>query len=451
MSSEALDEAPAIRAAGLSKAYLIYAKPSDRLRQAVMPRLARPLAPLRRLLGLREPVYFTEYHALHGVSFEVRRGETVGIIGRNGSGKSTLLQLVCGTLTPSAGTVAVQGRVGALLELGSGFNPEYTGRENVFLNASVLGLSQAQIEARLADILAFADIGEHIDQPVKTYSSGMAMRLAFAVIAHIDADVLIIDEALAVGDAYFQQKCFRWLRAFQKRGTVLFCGHDIGAIMSLCDRAIWLDQGVVRMQGPAKTVAEAYSAYVAAASMGLGEEKVQLVGAGASGPAPADEAPVPELPPDTTGLSYGSGNAEIVEVRFTTPGGAPITVLPGGEVVVLHLGARAHVALQGVILGFQMKDRLGQVVLAENTFLRFLRTPVDVAAGQLVRARFRFTLPDLMNGEYLVSAAIATGTQDNHVQHHFRHDAIAVRVHAPGNPGYALIALPLAEVSLQAG
>lgn len=228
----------AIRALGLSKSYLIYAKPSDRLRQAVMPRLGRFLRPMRQMLGLRERVYFTEHGALQDVSFVVRRGETVGIIGRNGSGKSTLLQLVCGTLTPTAGEVAVQGRVAALLELGSGFNPEYTGRENVFLNASVLGLSQEQILARLDSILAFADIGEQVDQPVKTYSSGMAMRLAFAVITHVDADVLIIDEALAVGDAYFQQKCFRWLRAFQARGTVLFCGHDVGAIMALCDRAI---------------------------------------------------------------------------------------------------------------------------------------------------------------------------------------------------------------------
>jgi len=443
MSSDPVN-GPVIRAANLGKTYLIYAKPADRLRQAVMPRLARPLAPLRRLLGLSEPVYFTEHHALRGVSFEVQRGQTVGIIGRNGSGKSTLLQLVCGTLTSSSGEVAVRGRIGALLELGSGFNPEYTGRENVFLNASVLGLSQAQTEARLDSILAFADIGEQIDQPVKTYSSGMAMRLAFAVIAHIDADVLIIDEALAVGDAYFQQKCFRWLREFQSRGTVLFCGHDIGAIMSLCDRAIWLDRGAVRMQGAAKEVAEAYTAYVAAASMGLAETAVQL--------APAETAgQVAELQPDFSGLSFGSGLAEITEVAFTNAAGAPVALLTGGEEVVLQVGARAHAALQGVILGFHLKDRLGQAILADNTFRTFLRAPVEIAAGQVVRARFRFTLPALASGDYLVSAAIATGTQDNHVQHHFRHDALAVRVHSPSNLGAALLTVPFAEITLKVG
>lgn len=447
MSSET-DARPVIQAEGLSKTYLIYAKPSDRLRQAVMPRLGRLLAPLRRLLGLRERVYFTEYHALHGVSFAVQRGETVGIIGRNGSGKSTLLQLVCGTLTPSAGTVAVRGRVGALLELGSGFNPEYTGRENVFLNASVLGLSQAEIEARFERIVAFADIGEHIDQPVKTYSSGMAMRLAFAVIAHIDADVLIIDEALAVGDAYFQQKCYRWLREFQARGTVLFCGHDIGAIMSLCDRAIWLDGGVVRMQGQAKAVAEAYSAFVAAASMGLDDDRVRL---GTPSTAAMAEAPGAELPPDTSGLSFGSGDAEIIEVRFTTPTGAPLTLLTGEDEVVMNVAARAQTTLSGVIIGYQMKDRLGQMILADNTYRSFLRTPVSVLSGQIIRAQFRFTMPSLIAGEYLVSAAIATGTQDNHVQHHFRHDALAVRVHSPANFGAALLAVPLAEVTLRAG
>jgi lipopolysaccharide transport system ATP-binding protein len=239
-----------IRAAGLAKAYRVYPTPMDRLRQAAMPRLRRLAAPLLRALGrpLEAPPYFSEHWALRSLSFEVFRGETVGVIGRNGSGKSTLLQLICGTLTPSQGEVQVNGRVAALLELGSGFNPEYTGRENIFLNASVLGLSRAETEARLADILAFADIGEAVDQPTKTYSSGMAMRLAFAVIAHVDADVLIIDEALAVGDAYFQQKCLRWLRAFQKNGTVLFCSHDTGAVISFCTRAIWLDGGRVRIR-----------------------------------------------------------------------------------------------------------------------------------------------------------------------------------------------------------
>lgn len=192
------------------------------------------------------------------MSFHVQKGETIGIIGRNGSGKSTLLQIICGTLTPSGGRVAINGRVAALLELGAGFNPEFTGRENVYMNAALLGLSKAQIEERLDAIFAFADIGGFVDQPVKTYSSGMYVRLAFAVIAHVDADVLVIDEALAVGDAFFTQKCMRFLRAFMERGTVLFVSHDTNAVVNLCTRVVWLDKGRVREIGPAKDVCDSY-------------------------------------------------------------------------------------------------------------------------------------------------------------------------------------------------
>ena len=188
----------------------------------------------------------------------MRRGQTLGVIGCNGLDKSTLLQIICGTLYPTQGEVRVQGRVAALLELGSGFNPEFTGRENIFFNAGVLGQAEEVTRARLAAIEAFADIGEFIDQPVKTYSSGMLVRLAFAVIAHVDADVLVIDEALAVGDAFFTQKCMRFLRGFMQTGTVLFVSHDTNAVKSLCNHAIWLDQGRLRQQGTPKEVCEAY-------------------------------------------------------------------------------------------------------------------------------------------------------------------------------------------------
>ncbi len=193
----------AIKVSNLSKCYQIYEAPSDRLKQFVVPRL-------QRLIGRLPKQYFREFWALKDVSFEVKKGETVGIIGRNGSGKSTLLQLICGTLSPSAGNLEVNGRVAALLELGSGFNVEFTGRENIYMNASILGLSQKEIDDRFDEIVAFADIGQFIEQPVKTYSSGMMVRLAFAVIAHVEADILVVDEALAVGDAFFTQKCMRF-------------------------------------------------------------------------------------------------------------------------------------------------------------------------------------------------------------------------------------------------
>ena len=218
---------------------------------SIMPRL-------QRLFGKDSKTIFSRVLGAQNVSFEVKKGETVGIIGRNGSGKSTLLQMICGTLNPTSGSIQTNGRIAALLELGSGFNPEFTGRENVYMNASVLGLSKEEIDARFDDIAAFADIGDFIEQPVKTYSSGMMVRLAFAVIAHVDADILVIDEALSVGDAFFTQKCMRFLRNFMETGTVLFVSHDTGSIKNLCNYAVWLEKGQVMQEGLPKEVCELY-------------------------------------------------------------------------------------------------------------------------------------------------------------------------------------------------
>ncbi len=242
----------AIRASHLSKCYHIYNTPHDRLKQFVAPRL-------QRMIGLQPKQYFHEFWALNDVSFEIKKGETVGIIGRNGSGKSTLLQLLCGTLTPTHGQVEIHGRVAALLELGSGFNPEFTGRENVYMNAAVLGLSHQEVEERFDDIAAFADIGEFIEHPVKTYSSGMFVRLAFAVNILSKPDIMIVDEALAVGDMNFQAKCMTALTRIQDNGaTVLFVSHDVGAVKSLCSRGIYLEHGTVKISGKASDVAELY-------------------------------------------------------------------------------------------------------------------------------------------------------------------------------------------------
>lgn len=230
----------------LGKSYHIYDKPSDRLKQ---------------MLFGRSKKYYKEFWALKDVSFSIKRGETIGIIGRNGSGKSTLLQMLCGTLNPTLGKIETRGRIAALLELGAGFNPEFSGVENVYMAASLYGLSRAEIDQRFEDIANFADIGDHIYQPVKTYSSGMYVRLAFAVIAHVDADVLVVDEALAVGDAVFTQKCMRFIRKFKDNGTLIFVSHDMGSVLNLCERAIWLDSGHVRRQGSAKDISEAYLQY----------------------------------------------------------------------------------------------------------------------------------------------------------------------------------------------
>ena len=243
----------AIRVRSLCKTYRLYDRPRDRPKQWILP-------PLQKWLGRTSTQYYREVLAVKNVSFEVKKGETLGIVGRNGSGKSTLLQLIVGTLSPTSGTVEIDGRVAALLELGAGFHPDFTGRENVFLNAALLGLAQQDIEAQLEDILAFADIGIAIDQPVKTYSSGMVVRLAFAVIAHVKANILVIDEALAVGDAFFVQKCMRFLRTFMEHGTVLFVSHDSAAILNFCQKALWLENGKIQVEGSSKRVTERYLA-----------------------------------------------------------------------------------------------------------------------------------------------------------------------------------------------
>ena len=244
----------AIRVLHMSKCYHMYAQPGDRLKQA--------LASLAtKLFGLQTTPYFREFWSLKDVSFEVKKGETLGIIGRNGAGKSTLLQILCGTLTPTSGTVQTFGRVAALLELGAGFNPEFTGRENIVMNASVLGLTDAEIKDRLEDIIAFADIGPFIDQPVKTYSSGMYVRLAFSIATSVDPDILVIDEALSVGDGSFARKSFDRIIALRDAGkTILFCSHSLYQVEAICDRVVWLDGGLVQVMGEPATAIVAYNA-----------------------------------------------------------------------------------------------------------------------------------------------------------------------------------------------
>jgi lipopolysaccharide transport system ATP-binding protein len=248
MSSEDL----AIKVENVSMQFEMYARPSDQLKQYLLPRL-------QRSVGLLPRQYFQPFVALDNISFEVKKGESVGIIGRNGSGKSTLLQIITGTLSPTSGQVRTHGRIAALLELGSGFNPEFTGRENVYLNGALLGLSREQIDARFDAIAAFADIGSHLDQPVKTYSSGMLVRLAFAVQVQVEPDILIVDEALAVGDALFQKRCFQQLEKLVSNGTsLLFVSHDQEIVRTITNRAILIHKGSVISSGASATVVRDY-------------------------------------------------------------------------------------------------------------------------------------------------------------------------------------------------
>ena len=246
----------AINVDNLSKCYQIYNQPRDRLKQMIVPRL-------QRLVGQEPSQYFREFWAVKGVSVEIKRGETVGIIGRNGSGKSTLLQMICGIVSSTTGSVVTNGRVAALLELGAGFNPEFTGRQNAVLNAKILGLADGEITEKISAIEAFAEIGEFFDQPVKTYSSGMYVRVAFAVQAAVDPDILIVDEALSVGDAPFQAKCMSRLKNLKEQGTsILFVSHSISSVRQLCDRAIWLHEGEIVRQGNTAEVTGNYIQFV---------------------------------------------------------------------------------------------------------------------------------------------------------------------------------------------
>ncbi|MEB4591174.1 ABC transporter ATP-binding protein [Candidatus Thiothrix sp. Deng01] len=415
----------AIKVTNVGKNYQIYDRPHHRL--------------LQMLPGNRRQ-WFRDFWALQDVSFSIGKGETVGIIGRNGSGKSTLLQMICGTLTPTTGSIEVNGRVAALLELGAGFNPEFTGRENVYMAASLYGLSKEETNAKMADIIAFADIAAFMEQPVKTYSSGMYVRLAFAVIAHVDADILVVDEALAVGDAFFTQKCIRFLRDFMQTGTVLFVSHDTAAIVNLCSKAVLLSQGKIAETGTPKEVTEHYLATLYAA-----DQDVTGVSRKQDGQEEASEA-LADVKPDAAG--FGTGDAKILGVRLLGQDGEPLTYVMGGEDVMLDIRCAVYRDIVGPIIGFQFKDRLGQVIFSDNTFLAYRDDPQQVAAGTELTARFEFQLPFLPSGDYSISPAIAEGTQEAHIQHHWLHDAMIVRVHA-ASACMGLIGVPMKRVSLR--
>lgn len=442
-----------IEVQGLSKCYQIYARPHDRLKQFIIPRLGR--------LAGREPRnYFTEFWALKDVSFTVKKGETVGIIGRNGSGKSTLLQLICGTLNPTVGNVMTKGRVAALLELGSGFNPEFTGRENVYMNAAVLGLTREEIDDRYEDIIAFADIGGYIEQPVKTYSSGMMVRLAFAVIAHVDADILVVDEALSVGDAFFAQKCMRFLRRFMKTGTVLFVSHDTVSVKGLCSHALWLEKGRVYQQGSPKEVTELYLEAFFEAQQGkstttrlkteksldemLPERDQRMAFINHSNL--RNDLEVFRFDPEAA--SFGKGEAQILDVVLLDDEQHPLSWIVGGEAVILRVTARIHKDLDSPIIGFLVKDRLGQTLFGDNTFLTYRDNPVRCRQGETLYADFVFSMPLLPKGEYSVTVAVAGGTQEKHEQHHWIHDAIIFKSEA-SSVSDGLIGIPMRDIRLQ--
>jgi lipopolysaccharide transport system ATP-binding protein len=437
---------------GLSKCYERYERPWQRLLGHFIPYYRRKAQP---------------FWAVRDVSFALYPGQTLGIIGRNGSGKSTLLQIISGTLTPTQGSVSSGGRIAALLELGAGFNPEFTGRENVFLNGAIYGLSRSEVQARLDAILAFADIGDFIDEPVQHYSSGMFVRLAFSVIAHVDADILIIDEALAVGDALFANKCMRFLEGFRQRGAILFVSHDTGTVTRLCDEVLWLNRGEAMQLGPARAVSEAYLEYLYAEQQRVAPDdavdETQLARTTALAEALRAEAPVDarhellaasnlrnaiDLEPFAfDGSAFGTGKASLLDVCFRDLEGRRLAHVTGGDTVILDLRFLTHDAIDALIAGFLFKDRQGQVLFGENTLLFYRDQPVRSVPDQVYLASFRFTLPYLPAGEYLISVAIASGTQDDHLMHCWRHDALLFSV-LSSHVVHGIIGLPVAACTL---
>lgn len=438
----------------LSKRFKIYDSTRSRIKQLFYPLI-------RQVLKKKNKNYFREFWALKDISIEIKKNETVGIIGRNGSGKSTLLQIICGTLSPTSGDVKVKGRVAALLELGSGFNPEFTGRENIYMNAAILGLTQAEIDGRFNEIMAFADIGQFIEQPIKTYSSGMLVRLAFAVIAHVDADILIIDEALAVGDAFFTQKCMRFLRNFMKNGTVLFVSHDISAITSFCQKVIYLNNGTVVQSGDPKTVTQKYLAELYESHQGQSEtlnyqavDNHQMLDTQSrdmrldfiNSSAYRNDIEVIKLVPNLDG--FGKGGGKIVSAQLLDQSGKPLSWIVGGERVKLIVSCKAFSALSEPIIGFYMTDRLGQSLFGENTYNFTQRRPQKIDPGENFLAVFEFNMPILPRGDFAVTVALANGNLNEHVQHHWVHDGILLTSHST-SVSTGLVGIPMLDIRLE--
>jgi ABC-type polysaccharide/polyol phosphate transport system ATPase subunit len=377
----------AIRVQDVSKRFERYAHPRDQLLQFVMPRL-------QRLCRMAPRAYFSEFWALREVSLLVRRGEAYGIVGLNGSGKSTLLQIITGTLTPTLGRVDIQGRIAALLELGSGFNPEFSGRENVFMNGALSGFSRQQIAARLDDIEAFADIGSHFDQPLKSYSSGMQMRVAFAVATAFDPEILIIDEALAVGDAYFQQKCFHRLEKFRERGgTLLFVSHDANTVKHMCDRAVLLSHGKLISEGSARDVIDLYQGLVAQMT-DMGGRAVHVTQHAARPPAWRKATTV------TT-----NDDAEMIDFRLLDAAGSPVTIVESETRLTVQYVVRLNKHFDRPAFGLIVRDRIGRSLFETSTYA--MRLPeAPMACGSQVVASFSFDF-NLRAGQYSFSVGVA--------------------------------------------
>lgn len=419
-----------IQVDAVGKCFSIYDRPEDRLKQFFMPKI-------RAFSGQAQPNYHREFWALKDVSFEVGKGQAVGIIGRNGSGKSTLLQIITGTMTPTYGSVVTQGRTAALLELGSGFNPEFTGRENVYLNGSLLGLTHAQIDDKFDYIAGFADIGDHLDQPVKTYSSGMMLRLAFAVQVAVETEILIIDEALAVGDARFQLKCFRRLEEIKAQGTtILFVSHATELVRSFCDFGLVLENGKAIYWGEAKAATVKYLEVLfpeqtRESSVEQGDKtnsdgQISSSHDHAHVPSSKTNQPLEWLtiePSNMEGHTFGVGGADLKWIKIS--GVESPNLLIGGRSTTIRCQFSWQIDFvrslierdnydPDITLGVSLSNNKGEYIFGCNGFDKAL--PIDCLKNGISTVEFQFNMPYLTVGEYFLTVAIALGNQKHHVQ-----------------------------------
>lgn len=418
-----MHQAPAIEISGLGKAYEIGAGPARRLWNTIY----------RNGSG-------GAHWALRDFDLTVARGETVGVVGLNGSGKSTLLAMICKATHPTTGSLSVNGRTVAMLELGAGFNPDFTGRENAMLTSLAYGLKVSELKERLHQIEAFADIGYYFNRPVREYSSGMFARLAFAVCANADADIMLVDEVLSVGDALFQKKCRRYLDDFKKTGTVLFVSHDTNHVRSVCDRAVLLDEGRKIADGPVDEILDLYTGSANAGSpAGRAGAEDELKTAAGQKPqenqvnasvdlfwGTRNQVQIGDF--NLASLRHGHGGCEITNCYFSTDGSSPARELRGGQQVTLHIEALAERDVSQPIFGFIFRNERGHNLFGDNTFEKYRNRPIGLKAGQKATAKLSFQFPYLPAGIFGLSPSLLEGTQQDHIQLDWLEDALTIAV-----------------------
>ena len=410
-----MDKNLAISVQGVSKIYKLYDKPIDRLKEAV---------------SLTHKSYHRDFFALSDISFDVKKGETVGIIGTNGSGKSTILKIITGVLSPTTGTAEVSGNISALLELGAGFNSEYTGLENIYMNGTMMGFSREEMQRRMDDILRFADIGDFVNQPVKTYSSGMFVRLAFALAINVDPEILIVDEALSVGDVFFQAKCYRRMEEMMKNGTtILMVSHDMGSIIKYCDKVVLLNRGHFVAQGEAGKMVDLYKKILANQTDELAEalieQKKEALGLPV-GEVHTDKSMKERMNLNPEVQEYGDGRASFEDFGTLDARGNVTNLLLKGEMFTIRERIRFHAPIEMPIFTYTLRDKKGTDITGTNTMFEGADIK-PVKDGDVYTVSFRQKM-NLQGGEYLLSMSCTGYENGEHVVYHRLYNVLSLTV-----------------------